>query len=114
MTGHGGDEFLKFQDNEEISAFDVADAVEQMYEKKRCVSRPPPPSTFLLPSSRRAQRTKIVAVRRYNKMLLMFDTCQANTMYSKVYSPNVLATGSSKLGEPSYSVCPPPPFTLLP
>lgn len=37
MTGHGGDEFLKFQDNEEISAFDVADAVEQMYEKRRCV-----------------------------------------------------------------------------
>lgn len=37
MTGHGGDEFLKFQDNEEISAFDVADAVEQMHEKKRSV-----------------------------------------------------------------------------
>ena len=35
MTGHGGAEFLKFQDNEEISAFDVADAVEQMWQKKR-------------------------------------------------------------------------------
>lgn len=37
MTGHGGNEFLKFQDNEEISAFDVADALEQMWQKKRCV-----------------------------------------------------------------------------
>ena len=37
MTGHGGNEFLKFQDNEEISAFDVADAFEQMWQKKRYV-----------------------------------------------------------------------------
>lgn len=37
MTGHGGNEFLKFQDNEEISAFDVADAFEQMWRGKRCV-----------------------------------------------------------------------------
>jgi phosphatidylinositol glycan class K len=35
MTGHGGNEFLKFQDNEEISAFDVTDAFEQMYQKRR-------------------------------------------------------------------------------
>ena len=35
MTGHGGNEFLKFQDAEEISAFDIADAFEQMWEKKR-------------------------------------------------------------------------------
>ncbi|KAG6808851.1 glycosylphosphatidylinositol anchor biosynthesis [Tricholoma furcatifolium] len=74
MTGHGGNEFLKFQDNEEISAFDIADAFEQMYQKKR-----------------------------YNEIFFMIDTCQANTMYSKFYSPNILATGSSKLGESSYS-----------
>jgi hypothetical protein len=35
MTGHGGEEFLKFQDSEEISAFDLADAFEQMSAKKR-------------------------------------------------------------------------------
>lgn len=76
MTGHGGEEFLKFQDNEEISAFDIADAFEQMWQKKR-----------------------------YHEILFMIDTCQANTMYSKFYSPNILATGSSELGESSYSVC---------
>jgi phosphatidylinositol glycan class K len=37
MTGHGGEEFLKFQDSEEISAFDLADAFEQMSAKKRYV-----------------------------------------------------------------------------
>ncbi|KAI5789742.1 peptidase C13 family-domain-containing protein [Peziza echinospora] len=74
MTGHGGNEFLKFQDAEEISAFDLADAFEQMWEKKR-----------------------------YHELLFMIDTCQANTMYSKIYSPNIIATGSSKLDESSYS-----------
>ncbi|KAJ7154799.1 peptidase C13 family-domain-containing protein [Mycena filopes] len=74
MTGHGGNEFLKFQDNEEISAFDIADAFEQMWQKKR-----------------------------YNEILFMIDTCQANTMYSKFYSPNILATGSAKLDQNSYS-----------
>ena len=34
----------------------------------------------------------------------MIDTCQANTMFSKFYSPNILATGSSEMGENSYSV----------
>ena len=34
----------------------------------------------------------------------MIDTCQATTMYSKFYSPNILATGSSQLAENSYSV----------
>ncbi len=77
MTGHGGDEFLKFQDAEEISAFDIADAFEQMWEK-----------------------------RRYHEILFMIDTCQANTMYSKLYSPNILASGSSELDESSYSVYP--------
>jgi phosphatidylinositol glycan class K len=33
----------------------------------------------------------------------MIDTCQANTMYSKFYSPNIIATGSSAIDESSYS-----------
>ncbi|ORZ18471.1 peptidase C13 family-domain-containing protein [Absidia repens] len=74
MTGHGGDEFLKFQDAEEISAYDLADAFKQMSEKNR-----------------------------YNEIFFMIDTCQANTMYKRIDSPNILATGSSKLGESSYS-----------
>ena len=74
MTGHGGNEFLKFQDSEEISSFDIADAFEQMWEKKR-----------------------------YHEMLFMIDTCQANTMYPAFYTPNIIATGSSAKDQSSYS-----------
>jgi phosphatidylinositol glycan class K len=76
MTGHGGNEFLKFQDNEEISSKDIADCFEQMFQKQR-----------------------------YNEILFMIDTCQANTLYTRFYSPNILAIGSSRQGENSYSVC---------
>jgi len=74
MTGHGGKEFLKFQDAEEIGSWDLADAFEQMWEKKR-----------------------------YREMLFMIDTCQANTMYERFYSPNIIATGSSAVDQSSYS-----------
>ncbi|KAI5958078.1 irc3 [Candida theae] len=74
LTGHGGNEFLKFQDAEEIGAHDIADAFAQMHEKKR-----------------------------YNEIFFMIDTCQANTMYEHIYSPNILCIGSSKLDESSYS-----------
>lgn len=74
MTGHGGSEFLKFQDSEEISSWDLADAFAQMAEKKR-----------------------------YNEMLFMIDTCQANTLYRQFYSRNIIATGSSEEDESSYS-----------
>ncbi|KAF1825350.1 uncharacterized protein K489DRAFT_387343 [Dissoconium aciculare CBS 342.82] len=74
MTGHGGNEFLKFQDAEEISSFDLADAFAQMWEKKR-----------------------------YHELLFMIDTCQANTMYTAFYTPNIIATGSSAKDQSSYS-----------
>ncbi|XP_073126411.1 uncharacterized protein [Henckelia pumila] len=74
MTGHGGDEFLKFQDAEELQSHDLADAVKQMKEK-----------------------------RRFKELLIMVDTCQAATLFSQLQSPGVLAIGSSKKGENSYS-----------
>lgn len=74
LTGHGGDDFLKFQDAEEIQAWDIADAFGQMWEK-----------------------------RRYNEILFMIDTCEANTMHSKIFSPNILAVGSSQIHESSYA-----------
>lgn len=73
--GHGGEDFLKFQDTEEISSFELADVFHQMYEKKR-----------------------------YNEILFMIDTCKANSMFSHFYSPNIIAMGSSERGQNSYSV----------
>lgn len=50
------------------------------------------------------QRVKGNADRkRYHELLFMIDTCQANTMYSKFYSPNIIATGSSEIDQSSYS-----------
>ncbi|KAJ1918393.1 glycosylphosphatidylinositol anchor biosynthesis [Mycoemilia scoparia] len=74
LTGHGGEDFLKFQDAEEINSYDIADAFSQMWEKKR-----------------------------YNEIMFMIDTCQANSMFSKFKSPNILSIGSSRVGESSYS-----------
>lgn len=74
MTGHGGDEFLKFQDSEELQSPDLADAVKQMKEKHR-----------------------------FKELLIMVDTCQAATLFNQLQSPGVLAIGSSMKGENSYS-----------
>ncbi|KAF8057151.1 PIG-K [Scenedesmus sp. PABB004] len=74
ISGHGGNEFMKFQDTAELMAQDVADAVQQMHEKGR-----------------------------YRELLLVVETCQAATLYSRITSPNVLAMASSLKGESSYS-----------
>lgn len=74
MTGHGGEDFLKFQDAEELSNVELADAFEQMWQK-----------------------------RRYNELLFIIDTCQAVSMYKKFYSPNLIGIGSSQVGEDSLS-----------
>lgn len=74
MTGHGGDGFLKFQDSEEISNVELADALEQMWQKQR-----------------------------YHELFFMVDTCQSQSMFQLFYSPNILAVGSSHVGEDSLS-----------
>lgn len=74
MTGHGGDNFLKFQDSEEINTYDLADAFSQMKERNR-----------------------------YREILFIIDTCQANTMYERFRSPDIFAIASSMRGESSYS-----------
>ncbi|KAK4469628.1 hypothetical protein MN116_007161 [Schistosoma mekongi] len=75
MTGHGGDGFLKFQDDNELSNSELADAIEQMWQK-----------------------------RRYHELLFIADTCQAESMGKLFYSPNVVAIGSSAVGEESLSL----------
>lgn len=74
LTGHGGEGFLKFQDSEEITNQELADAFEQMWQKQR-----------------------------YHEIFFMIDTCQAASMYEKFYSPNILAVASSLVGEDSLS-----------
>ena len=74
MTGHGGDEFLKFQDYEELTSMGLADSFHQMEQQ-----------------------------RRYNEILFIIETCQANTLYTQFYSDNILALGCSEKGQNSYA-----------
>lgn len=74
LTGHGGNGFLKFQDKGELTSTEVADAFEQMYQK-----------------------------RRYNEILFIVDTCQAESMSSELRSPGIIGIGSSKVGQDSLS-----------
>lgn len=41
---------------------------------------------------------------RYNELMFVIDTCQASSMFSTFYSPNIVATGSSSVDEDSLSV----------
>lgn len=74
LTGHGGNGFLKFQDKGELTSLEIADAFEQMHQKKR-----------------------------YNEILFIVDTCQAESMSSELHSPNIVGIGSSKIGQDSLS-----------
>lgn len=74
LTGHGGDGFLKFQDKGELTAVEFADAIEQMHQKQR-----------------------------YNEIFFIVDTCQAQSMSTKLHSPNIIGLGSSKIGQDSLS-----------
>lgn len=92
LTGHGGDGFLKFQDSEEITSQEMADALEQMWQKQRF---------FPLKEQKQIYTPYFY---RYHEIFFMIDTCQAASMYEKFYSPNILAVGSSLVGEDSLSV----------
>ncbi|XP_053992994.1 GPI-anchor transamidase-like [Hylaeus volcanicus] len=74
LTGHSGEAFVKFHDFEELTSTLLAHTIEHMYQ-----------------------------MRRYKNLLFIADTCQAETILSDIYSPNVIAIGSSRRGENSYS-----------
>lgn len=48
---------------------------------------------------------------RYNELMFIIDTCQAASMFTTFYSPNIVATGSSSVNEDSLSVS--RPFSWL-
>lgn len=74
VTGHGGENFMKFRDDEQMTGEDLAVALAAMH-----------------------------AGGRYGELLLVVDTCKAATWYQHVTSPNVVCIGSSLRGENSYS-----------
>lgn len=76
LTGHGGDGFLKFHDQEELLAADIAAAI-----------------------------TYMNAAQRYRELFLFIDTCQAATLYNRLsHLPRWAAVSSSTLGQSSYAL----------
>ncbi len=74
VTGHGGDQFFKFQDEEEITAQDIANLMEELAARKK-----------------------------FRKVLFIADTCQAFTLFDKVTTPHVYALGTSLKNENAYA-----------
>jgi glycosylphosphatidylinositol transamidase (GPIT) subunit GPI8 len=77
LTGHGGDLFLKFQDNEEITSLQFADMFQYMHQHNK-----------------------------YREILFIADTCQAFTLGDQIISrhvPNIYIVGTSLRGESSYA-----------
>lgn len=74
LTGHGGDNFFKFQDAEEVLASQLGSALSEMSARGM-----------------------------YQHVLLVADTCQAFTLGDAVTAPNVTVIGSSLRGESSYA-----------
>lgn len=75
LTGHGGNGFLKFRDRELLFAEQLAAVIDEMYLKSR-----------------------------YSTMLILSDTCQAETLVDRIRAPNVYTFASSRRGESSYSL----------
>jgi phosphatidylinositol glycan class K len=77
MTGHGGNEFFKFQDHQEITARQLARTLKQLH-----------------------------ALGKYQELLLVVDTCQAFSMAAHIIResvPNVTVVASSLHEESSYA-----------
>lgn len=74
LTGHSGDFFMKFQDAEFITSYDIANAFRQMHQ-----------------------------LGRYHRLLYIVDTCRAATHFTHIDAPNVVSIGSSPETEDSYA-----------
>ncbi|QDZ19667.1 GPI-anchor transamidase [Chloropicon primus] len=74
VTGHGGENFMKFQDKDQMSGEDIADALREMG-----------------------------ALGRYREVSLVVDTCKASTFCQHISSPNTTCLASSLRGQNSYS-----------
>jgi len=77
LTGHGGDGFLKFHDSDELAAVELAAAIAEMRAK-----------------------------RRYKRMVVVVETCQAASLFSAFSAeatPGVLGVASARVGENAYA-----------
>lgn len=70
LTGHGGEEFLKFRNTEELRALEFAEMIEHMKQ-----------------------------INPFEELLIILDTCQADTFFRYIDTDGVITLASSILGE---------------
>ena len=70
LTGHGGEDFLKFNDKEELTSRELGRAFAAMQARRNC-----------------------------SHVLLIVDTCQATTLFTQLQQTNLLAVASSIKGD---------------
>lgn len=75
LTGHGGDGFLKFHDRSEMTGEDLAGAIAQMHAR-----------------------------RLFKRMLLIVDTCNAESLTALCAAPGLITVASSKANQKSRSL----------
>eukprot|EP01056_Protomagalhaensia_sp_Gyna25_P004931 Protomagalhaensia_sp_Gyna_25__4930@NODE_52_length_6070_cov_248_257005_g39_i0_p2_GENE_NODE_52_length_6070_cov_248_257005_g39_i0NODE_52_length_6070_cov_248_257005_g39_i0_p2_ORF_typecomplete_len297_score5_52Peptidase_C13/PF01650_18/5_1e52Peptidase_C14/PF00656_22/0_00056_NODE_52_length_6070_cov_248_257005_g39_i051456035 len=74
LSGHGGNQFTKFQDFDELSSDEIGEAFLELKVK-----------------------------RKYRELFFLVDSCEALTLGDEVLAPNTLVLGSSQIGENAYS-----------
>eukprot|EP01053_Blabericola_migrator_P001003 Blabericola_migrator_1__1002@NODE_1251_length_4978_cov_149_408267_g845_i0_p3_GENE_NODE_1251_length_4978_cov_149_408267_g845_i0NODE_1251_length_4978_cov_149_408267_g845_i0_p3_ORF_typecomplete_len281_score50_71Peptidase_C13/PF01650_18/3e55Peptidase_C14/PF00656_22/0_1_NODE_1251_length_4978_cov_149_408267_g845_i021382980 len=74
MNGHGGNQFTKFQDFDELSSDQMGEAILELKVKGK-----------------------------YRELFLMVDSCQALTLGDEIYAPNTVVLGTSQIDENAYS-----------
>eukprot|EP01043_Picozoa_sp_COSAG02_P046857 COSAG02_NODE_4427_length_5372_cov_4.047791_3_plen_368_part_00 len=107
MTGHGGDEFLKFRDFEEMTANDLAIAISEAHIGRRYRAFPSACPPNRRRSGTQARRTNgVCRTICAERMLIMADTCEAHSLSACLTpeeTPEVGFVSSSLRTENSYS-----------
>ncbi|KAK2949117.1 putative GPI-anchor transamidase [Blattamonas nauphoetae] len=74
LTGHGGENFIKFRDKSSLSGSDLATAIDFMHQK-----------------------------RRFHRILFIVDTCQGESLIQSVKTPGFIGVASSRTNESAWS-----------
>lgn len=74
LTGHSAEDVTKIQDSEFLSAIDLARSIDTLF-----------------------------AGNRFRRLLVLFDTCEGETICEPIHTPNVVCIAGSKRGQSSFA-----------
>lgn len=111
-TGHGGIDFYKFRETNVLWAKELADAVDFMWHAGRCavchssplslhgqLMKTCPRSGFLF-----TPPLSSLPLHSFGRLLIIFETCHAESFLAHLKTPNVVAIATSGMDEDSVAV----------